>query len=71
MSSITNSDIQSLPFTLNANHVASVLGISKNAAYTLMHSEGFPTIHVGKRLLVQRDKFFLWMDVQSNSSMPQ
>ena len=27
-----------------------------------MHSEGFPTLHVGRRLLVPKDKLLQWMD---------
>ncbi len=53
---MNETEIQNLPFTLNAQQVADILGISKNTAYTLMHSEGFPTIHIGKRLLIPKLK---------------
>ena len=39
---MTNADIERMPYTLNAQQVAEILGIAKNSAYTLMHSEGFP-----------------------------
>ena len=58
-------EMQNLPFTLNAQQVADVLGIARNSAYTLMHSEGFPTIHIGKRLLVPKDKLLQWVDMQT------
>ena len=56
--------IEDYPYTLNAAQVAEVLGIAKNTAYTLMHSEGFPTIRVGKRMLVPKQKLLQWMDDQ-------
>ena len=58
--------LDDLPYTLNASHVAAVLGVSRGAAYALLHSEGFPTVHVGKRLLVTRDRFADWLEKQSN-----
>ncbi len=62
---MNDQEMQNLPFTLNAQQVADVLGIARNSAYTLMHSEGFPTIHIGKRLLVPKDKLLRWMDKQT------
>ena len=62
---MNDQEMQNLPFTLNAQQVADVLGIARNSAYTLMHSEGFPTIHIGKRLLVPKDKLLPWGDMQT------
>lgn len=56
--------IEQLPFTLNAQQVADLLGIAKNSAYQLMHSEGFPTLHIGCRLVVPKEKLLQWMDEQ-------
>ena len=53
-----------LPLSLNANDIAAVLGISRANAYTLMRAKGFPTIFIGKRMIVPRDKFIAWMDLQ-------
>ena len=59
-----NADIERMPYTLNAQQVAEILGIAKNSAYTLMHSEGFPTRHIGRRLVVPKEKLLQWMDDQ-------
>ena len=59
---MTKADIEKMSFTLNAKQVAEILGVARNTAYTLMHSEGFPTLHVGRRLLVPKDKLLQWMD---------
>ena len=61
---LTNSDIANMPYTLNAQEVADILGIAKNSAYTLMHGEGFPTLHIGRRLVVPKEKLLQWMDDQ-------
>ena len=54
--------LEQLPVTLNADQVASVLGISRANAYQLMHSYGFPTLQIGKRMVVPKDKLIAWMD---------
>lgn len=51
-----------LPVALKANQVAAVLGISRAGAYNLMRSEGFPTLFIGKRMIVPKDKLIDWMD---------
>ena len=56
--------MEQLPITLSANQVAQVLGISRANAYTLMHSKGFPTIQIGKRMVVPKNKLIEWMEMQ-------
>ena len=56
--------IDQLPITLSAEQVAQVLGISRAGAYTLMHSKDFPTIQIGKRMVVPKDKLLAWMEKQ-------
>jgi len=60
----TYTSYNQLPLSLNANDIAAVLGISRANAYTLMRAKGFPTIFIGKRMIVPRDKFIKWMDLQ-------
>ena len=61
----TYTSVDQLPITLCAEEVASVLGISRAGAYTLMHSKGFPTIKIGKRMVVPKDKLIKWMEAQT------
>ena len=56
--------IDQLPITLSAPQVAEVLGSSRAKAYTLMHSGGFPTLTIGKRMVVPKYKLLAWMDEQ-------
>ncbi len=53
-----------LPIALTAEDVAQVLGVSRSNAYTLMRSRGFPTLRVGKRMMVPKDKLLEWMEKQ-------
>ena len=56
-----------LPMALNANQVAAALGISRAGAYNLMRSEGFPTLFIGKRMVVPKDRLLAWMNKQVGS----
>lgn len=56
--------LDQLPLSLRANDIAMVLGISRANAYTLMHAKGFPTIFIGRRMIVPRNKFIEWLDLQ-------
>ena len=57
--------INELPIILNADQVAEVLGISRAHAYCVMHSKGFPTLVIGKRMVVPKDKLIRWIDQQT------
>ena len=59
---------EQLPLMLNANQLATVLGISRAGAYELMHSKGFPTLRIGKRMMVQKDQLARWIDRQSGGT---
>ena len=61
---MTYTSLEQLPLGLSAEVVAQVLGISRANAYTLMHSKGFPTIKIGKRMTVPKDKLIEWIDKQ-------
>lgn len=52
------------PITLCADDISVLLGISRAGAYMLMHEESFPTIRIGKRMVVPKDKLIEWMDGQ-------
>ena len=44
--------------------MADALGISRANAYNLMRSKGFPTLKIGKRMIVPKDKLIAWIDCQ-------
>ncbi|MBQ8087946.1 MAG: helix-turn-helix domain-containing protein [Clostridia bacterium] len=58
----TYTNTQELPYTLSVEEMAAFLGISRVGAYNLSHSKGFPSVRVGKRILIPRDKFLEWLN---------
>ena len=57
-----------LPLFLNAKLVAQVLGVSISTAYEVMHEPGFPTLRVGSRMVVPKEKFIRWVEEQSGGA---
>ena len=51
-----------LPLFLNSDVVAKTLGIAPSSAYELMHEKDFPTLHVGSRMVVPKEKFIQWVE---------
>ena len=54
-----------LPPFLNAKMVAQVLGVSISTTYELLNDPGFPTLRVGSRMVVPKEKFIQWAEGQS------
>ena len=59
---------EQLPLFLNANTVSRVLGIAISSAYELMHEKDFPSIRIGSRLVVPKEKFIAWVDKKSGGN---
>jgi len=51
-----------LPTVLNANQLTKTLGISRAGAYNLLASKNFPTLQIGNRKLVPKEKLIRWID---------
>lgn len=51
-----------LPLFLNAKTVARVLGISPSSGYELMHQRDFPTLKIGNRIVVPKERFIQWVE---------
>ena len=47
---------------LTQKDLCEIFSISKNHAYALMHSDGFPTIAINNRLYVEPGKLQKWLD---------
>ena len=57
-----------LPLFLNARMVAQVLGVSISTAYEGMHEPSFPTLRVGSRMVVPKEKFMRWVEEQAGGA---
>ena len=51
-----------LSLMLSVPDVAAVLGISRAAAYELARSRDFPSLRIGTRIVVPKDKFISWIN---------
>ncbi len=56
------SSYDDLPLFLNAELVSKVLGVSPSSGYELMHETGFPTLRIGSRMVVPKEKFIQWVE---------
>ena len=51
--------------TLTVKDMADWLGISMPKAYELVRTPGFPALHVGRKVLINKDMLISWMAEQS------
>ena len=68
MKEATYKTYDDLPLFLNAATVARVLGVAPSSAYELMHEKDFPTLRVGSRMVVPKEKFIQWAEEQSGGA---
>lgn len=54
-------DFSELPLTLTVSQVAAIMGINKNAAYQLCRQTTFPSVRVGRRIVVPKAAFERWL----------
>ena len=54
-----------LPLFLNSNTVSKVLGVSSSSTYELIHTEGFPTLRIGSRMVVPKEQFIQWVSTHT------
>ena len=58
-----------LPLFLNADMVAKTLGVSPASGYELMREEGFPSLRIGNRIVVPKEKFIRWVDEHTGGAV--
>ena len=69
MRNSTCQDFTELPVFLNAAMVADVLGVSASTSYALMNDPSFPSLRLGKRLVVSKDKFLEWVEAHTQKGV--
>ena len=58
---------EELPLFLNSDTVAKTLGVAPSSAYELMHEKDFPTLRIGSRVVVPKEKFIQWVEEYTKS----
>lgn len=59
-------DIDDIPAILNADNLQRFMHISRATTYNLLNSHDFPTLRIGKRLLVRKEDLLDWIDRRKN-----
>ena len=52
--------------TLTVADLQQVLGIGRRHAYELVNRSDFPTIRLGRKILIPRAAFMRWLEAQTN-----
>ena len=55
-----------LPLMLSVPDLTEALGISRAGAYESVKSKGFPSLHIGKRILVPKEELIAWIRENTN-----
>ena len=60
-----------LPLMLSVPQVAAVLGISRAGAYELASSDGFPSLTIGSRIVIPKDRLIAWINEKTLKNHPE
>jgi hypothetical protein len=55
-------DLEKLPLSLKAKDISKILKISLLNAYNLCNSKDFPSVKIGRRIVIPRPAFIKWME---------
>ena len=50
-----------LPLLLNTTQLADLLGVSHSSVYELIHEPGFPSLRIGKRIVIPKEELRQWI----------
>ncbi|WP_243208558.1 helix-turn-helix domain-containing protein [Oscillibacter hominis] len=50
-----------LPLLLNVKQLADLLGVSDSSAYELVQEDGFPSLRIGKWIVVPKEELRKWI----------
>lgn len=51
--------------TLTVKEMAAMLNVSMPTAYELVHQDGFPTIRIGRKILINAEMLQNWLDAHT------
>ncbi|GAA4798751.1 hypothetical protein GCM10023200_39380 [Actinomycetospora chlora] len=55
------------PLTYTVDDVAALLGVARGKAYEHVRSGAIPSIRIGKRYLIPRERFHAWLNGETSS----
>ena len=54
-----------LPLLLNVKQLADLLGVSDSSVYELIQEDGFPSLRIGKRIVVPKEERREWISART------
>ena len=64
MTGTTYKTYNELPMFINVPALSKLFGISQSSCYELMHEKDFPSLRIGSRIVVPRDKLIEWIEAR-------
>ena len=54
-----------LPLFLNVKQLADLLGVSDSSVYELIQENGFPSLRIGKRIVIPKEELRGWISTHT------
>ena len=54
-----------LPLLLNVKQLADLLGVSDSSVYELIQGDGFPSLRIGKRIVIPKEELREWISART------
>ena len=54
-----------LPLLLNVKQLADLLGVSDSSVYELIQEDGFPSLRIGKRIVIPKEELREWITTRT------
>ena len=54
-----------LPLLLNVKQLADLLGVSDSSVYELTQEDGFPSLRIGKRIVIPKEELREWISTRT------
>ena len=54
-----------LPLLLNVKQLADLLGVSDSSVYELIQEDGFPSLRIGKRIVIPKEELREWISAHT------
>ena len=54
-----------LPLLLNVKQLADLLGVSDSSVYELIQEEDFPSLRIGKRIVIPKEELREWISART------
>ena len=57
-----------LPLLLNVKQLADLLGVSDSSVYELIQEDDFPSLRIGKRIVIPKDELREWITTRTKEA---